>query len=258
MRHFGCNQGRSHPCYFGFSFGTLDSRRLRRQGPPQSCRARWELLSLAILQTDLGASPADRIYSLDASPTGGGIVYCKLPPHVVGEFWRRCEQRGYYTMLLSARKRCSRRFLNFRAHVQYPLLLSQGRCKKVFFLISLNCFSLWETGLRAGSGSDIVGRRLLGDTRVYQAVLSLALRKVVRDWHCGPPCLSFGILRRPRVRSKSQPAGFCPSEPFTALHNCFHWSHYSQGYISLLSNRILLSCLICIVSESLSPWLRDY
>ena len=33
------------------------------------------------------------------------------------------------------------------------------------------------------------------------------------------PCLSFGTLRRPQVRSKAFPNGFNPRDPFTAFHN---------------------------------------
>ena len=33
------------------------------------------------------------------------------------------------------------------------------------------------------------------------------------------PCVSFGTLRRPRVRSRRIPYGFNPKDPFTQLHN---------------------------------------
>ena len=39
------------------------------------------------------------------------------------------------------------------------------------------------------------------------------------DWHAGVPCLTYGTLRRPQLRSKQHPAGFNPDEPVTALHN---------------------------------------
>eukprot|EP00969_Alexandrium_andersonii_P040749 1786243-Alexandrium_andersonii.AAC.1 len=45
------------------------------------------------------------------------------------------------------------------------------------------------------------------------------LRGVIRDWHFGPPCLSWGTLRRPRVRSKDPSWGLGPSGEFTAPHN---------------------------------------
>ncbi len=59
----------------------------------------------------------------------------------------------------------------------------------------------------------------MSDAAVTHELISLALRKVVLDWHAGVPCLSFGTLRRPQVRSKLYPNGFDPLDPFTAFHN---------------------------------------
>lgn len=59
----------------------------------------------------------------------------------------------------------------------------------------------------------------MSNDAVVSELVSLALRRVISDWHAGVPCLSFGVLRRPQVRSMSCPAGFDPSDPFTQLHN---------------------------------------
>ena len=56
-------------------------------------------------------------------------------------------------------------------------------------------------------------------TELFRLLVSLVLRNVVRIWHFGLPCVSWGILQRPRVRSKYRLFGFSPSEPFTAQHN---------------------------------------
>ena len=53
----------------------------------------------------------------------------------------------------------------------------------------------------------------------FQELAALALRRVVRDWHAGVPCPSFGTLRRPQVRSKQVPFGFNPKDSYTAYHN---------------------------------------
>lgn len=57
------------------------------------------------------------------------------------------------------------------------------------------------------------------DTGVFREIVGLASRRVVHEWHCGLPCLSFSTLRRPQVRSVSQPFGFTSEDPFTKLHN---------------------------------------
>ena len=59
----------------------------------------------------------------------------------------------------------------------------------------------------------------MSDPWVARELLALALRRVVREWHAGMPCVSFGTLRRPRVRSRACPADFNPRDPFTAHHN---------------------------------------
>ena len=80
-----------------------------------------------------------------------------------------------------------------------------------------------EQGLSAHPGVDIQGARLrymdMADPAVFHELVALALRRVVREWHAGPPCLTFGTLRRPRLRSKACPAGFNPADQVTALHN---------------------------------------
>lgn len=77
-------------------------------------------------------------------------------------------------------------------------------------------------GLIAHDGIDIDGRRLrcgdLSSRSTCRELVALALRKVIREWHAGLPCVSFGTLRRPQVRSLACPFGFDPSS-FTAYHN---------------------------------------
>ena len=46
----------------------------------------------------------------------------------------------------------------------------------------------------------------------------MAARGVISDWHAGTPCKTYGTLRRPRLRSKQQPAGFDMWDPLTREH----------------------------------------
>ena len=57
------------------------------------------------------------------------------------------------------------------------------------------------------------------DDSCFREICSLVLRRVVSEWHAGPPCLTFGALRRPQLPSKLQPFGFDPRDPITALRN---------------------------------------
>lgn len=58
----------------------------------------------------------------------------------------------------------------------------------------------------------------LFDDSVYHQVVSLAARDVIEDWHAGPPCKTYGALRRPRIRSKRLPAGCNMRDPITREH----------------------------------------
>lgn len=55
----------------------------------------------------------------------------------------------------------------------------------------------------------------LTDKSTFQTLARLAYDGAIREWHAGPPCWSFGTLRRPRLRSKQQPAGFNMGDPVT-------------------------------------------
>ncbi|CAE7804761.1 unnamed protein product [Symbiodinium microadriaticum] len=53
-----------------------------------------------LIQADLRAGYPDKVFCMDASPSGAGICCAALPGHVVKELWRHTEQKGFYTKLL--------------------------------------------------------------------------------------------------------------------------------------------------------------
>ena len=210
-----------------------------------SRQARCELQLLAALaptaQTDPRTSYASKIYCTDASPLGGAVCAAPISPLVTQELWRHAEQRGTYTKLqspasavlseLGIPSSSDDSFSPAPNFVDPPVMsvpssLSEG--------ILFDCVELFrgagnwtsvhaDRGLRCHDGFDNDGRRLrcsdLASDGVFRELIALAARRVVREWHSGVPCLSYGTLRRPQVRSKEQPYGFDPSDPFTAYHN---------------------------------------
>lgn len=94
-------------------------------------------------------------------------------------------------------------------------------------------------GLIVHDGVELTSNNLffrdLSDNGTFREVISLALRRVVREWHAGPPCLTFGTLRRPRLRSKDKPSGFNPNDPLTAAHNLLARRTAMLGCIVVLS-----------------------
>ena len=258
-----------------------------------SRRARCELQLLAVLgplaQSDLRAGYSSNIYCTDASPFGGAVIRASIGSNASAELWRHTEQRGYYTRLQSPVSEILRekgyepetdqlftpeQILPEVSGFSVPQPLSEG--------ILFDCIELfrgcgnWSSahaklGLTVHVGIENSGRVLrvsdMADRATFAELVALALRRVILDWHGGMPCLSFGTLRRPQVRSKSVPAGFNPNEPFTAYHNmlarrsCFilTLALLSGSYISAeqpgSSRMFLLHCyqnlvrLGCVISH---------
>ena len=201
-----------------------------------------ELLSLTdlapALQADLRVDYLPQIFCMDASPTGSGIC-AAAPSHVVAELWRHSEQEGYYTKLADAASACLQEHglsLDLPVEMVDPPPPAFGACIPqslhegvLFDVVELFCGEgHWiqahvEQGLTAHPCFGNAGSRLrftdLDDKSIFGELLGLACRRVVREWHAGPPCLTFGTLRRPRLRSKAQPAGFKVTDPLTALHS---------------------------------------
>ena len=205
-----------------------------------SAQARNELLMLSCLSpallTDLRASYDQHIYCLNASPTWGAVCAANVGPKAAAELWRHGELRGYHTKLesevsalLTEKGIPHAGDKVFGVSAQTPEELLSHPCPDPFLPRPLSegvlfdaielfrgtgtwSASLERAGLRVHDGYDIDGRRLrkcdMLDKGVCHELLALALRRVVREWHCGMPCTSFGSLRRPPVRNHAQPAGF--------------------------------------------------
>lgn len=213
-----------------------------------SQQARNELFALCVLgpvcQTDLRTQTCDRIFCLDASPYGGGICEATESASVVGELWRHSEQRGYYTKLENPASSVLQELgidavASCGSETETPLqpvYLPPPRSLREGFLFDVIELFIgegnWskahsECGFSVHPGVDVKGSRLrFGDLlnrEVWLQLLSFALRGVIRDWHAGPPCFTFGTLRRPRIRSKRFPAGFSLSDPLTAEQNALAW-----------------------------------
>ena len=213
-------------------------------------KSRNELILLALLsptaQSDLRAKYCPKIFTMDASPTGGAVCAADLGSTACKEIWRHTEQRGYYTRLQSpVSSLLTEKGLDSEVAEQFgqkapdvslnnspfvepsiPCSLEEGILYDAveIFRGSGNWSAVHGArGLTMHDGFDIDSRRLrfsdLSDRAVFRELVSLAARKVVREWHAGLPCVSWGTLRRPQVRSISQPYGFNPEDPFTAYHN---------------------------------------
>lgn len=214
-----------------------------------SRKARSELQLLSILgplaQTDLRVKFSDRLYTTDASPFGGAVCYSQISEEASAELWRHTEQKGFYTRLQSPVAEILREKgidplseemfqsdpVASASHdlfqpPEIPRHLEEGilfDCVEIFRGCGNWSSAHASHGLSVHAGFDCDGRSMrvtdLADPAIFHELVGLALRRVVRDWHAGVPCLSFGTLRRPQVRSIQQPAGFDINDPFTKYHN---------------------------------------
>lgn len=208
-------------------------------------KARNELLALSILgplcQTDLRTSTCPEIFCMDASPYGGGIVSAHESPELVSELWRHTEQRGFYTRLSSPASAVLQElgiepepvfgaapvdpigFLKVptpERKLREPLLFD---CIELFKGESNWSSSHARIGLRVRPAINEKGQAfthddLLNDS-VFDQLVQLAARGVIREWHAGPPSFTFGTFRRPRLRSRQKPFGFNHADPLTCKQN---------------------------------------
>ena len=238
-------------------FAVVDELFREGQGLPRnqvfrlSPKSRNELLILAALapslQSDLRVQYDNKLYCMDASPFGGAVCEATIGSAAAQELWRHCEQRGYHTRLQSQVAEilrdkglvpnsedslappvdpCRAVFPRIQCDWRLPSSLSEGvlyDCVEIFRGTGNWSHAHCRHGLRVHDGFDVDGRRAriadLSDPAVARELVALALRGVVREWHAGVPCVSFGTLRRPRVRSRLIPYGFNPKDSFTQLDN---------------------------------------
>ena len=200
---------------------------------------RNELLALIwlgpVCLADLRVSLVPKIYCTDASPAGAGICEVDEHPNVVSELWRHSEQRGYYTSLANPSAEI---LAGLGESFEEPPLPESDASPLDWSLripsslpegLLFDCIELFrgegnwskahsEAGFRVHGGLDIKGHVCFGDMlddSIFHQLLSLAARGVIGDWHAGPPCRTYGTLRKPRIRSKFFPAGFVMHDPLT-------------------------------------------
>ena len=207
---------------------------------------------------------SSNIYSCDASPTGGAVVVAPISPAATQELWRHSEQKGYYTRLLSPASAVLAELgyepessLQFGGEAslqtcemvqQIPSSLTEGflyDCCEIFRGSGNWSHVHSSRGLTCHDGFDVDGKRLrvsdLADMSTFRELVALAYRRVIRDWHAGVPCLSYGTLRRPQVRSNEFPFGFDPSDPFTSYHNML-----ARRTAFVLTIALTLGCFVSV------------
>ena len=218
-----------------FSSAEDDRSKLR----PLSRAAAGELTLAALLlplaQSDLRAPALPGVWSVDASPDGGGITHAAASSGQARELFRLREKRGGYSKLESP-ARCALREQGLlgrpgssQEEALFPAVEDPRRplafvfdFLEVFAGSAILSTAVSRLGISVGPPIEIRVSRWydLTDTRVCEWLIWLVTERRIRCASLAPPCTTFSVAAStaPR-RSKLVPRGFDPRDPATWLGN---------------------------------------
>ena len=187
--------------------------------------ARQELLLLTLfapcMSTDLRARPLDRVFCTDASSYAAGACESPMKPGVCLELLRHADHKGFHTQLKPQVASYLEHFslppgLFDDSPENIPRTLTEGILYDVceVFRSGSNFSAVFkDRGFCVHPGFDLAvqsdGDSAHSTTMLH--IIGLICRRVVAYFHIALGCRTFGNMYRPRVRSKTIPAGFDPS-----------------------------------------------
>eukprot|EP00435_Cladocopium_sp_Y103_P019932 s4028_g4.t2 len=192
-----------------------------------------ELVLLAVLVplalSDLGAEYCGKVFSTDASSDKGAICWADLSLPVVKTLWKTCRSKGSYTRILSPAEQVLRHNnlleeekLDIRPKVSPDRPIAfEFDFIEVFSGASLISERLSAMGLVVGPPLDIgiSPEYNLAFPHVMAWLTHMLASKKLKAFMASPPCTTFSIMRRPRLRSAERPYGFNVDDPQTAIGN---------------------------------------
>ena len=185
------------------------------------------LLLVCLAVSDLRAVAAEHVYATDASLKKGAICSAKIEKGFSQYLWRVSRSKGAYHRLLTPIQAISRRLGLLEevgeeagSPVQRPLAFSFDFLE-VFSGAATVSAALAARGYVIGPPIDIsVSEEYNMEwVRVVSWITFMLAAKRLCAVMCEPPCTSFSIMRRPPLRSKFCPYGFCTSHQQTYLGN---------------------------------------
>ena len=213
------------------SFKIVDNETFDPNNPkviplPRSVANELVLLSVLapLMMTDLSADFEESIYATDASMSKGAVCSARVGKPVVGVLWKTCKSKGAYTRLLSPPEVLLRRLEIFEEHsaqsfqetVSRPLAFSfdfielfAGSAKVTKFVAAMGVSVGQPIDITYSEEFDVASLHLL------RWITFLVAGRKVKAIMLEPPCTTFSIMRRPRLRSRLKPLGFSTSCPIT-------------------------------------------
>jgi hypothetical protein len=218
-------------CYHLVDQNSIDHNCPKLLGLPRGVAT--ELVLLAILMplalSDLGAEFMPMVFATDASSTKGAICVADVPVRTVRALWRSCRCKGSYTRILSPAEVILRNNGLFSEEKLAPKKVADPERPFAFEYDFIEVFSgaslvskiVAEHGFVVGPPLDIgISEEYnLEHLHVMSWLTHMLAAKRLKALLTSPPCTTFSIMRRPRLRSPEQPFGFDPGDPQTALGN---------------------------------------
>ena len=223
------------------SFKVVDMLTFDREHPRAiqlTRKVAGELVLLAVLAplavTDISVPFSRDIYCTDASLEKGAILKASVSKDVAEVLWKTSKSKGAYSRLLSPVE-CLLKQLGSLEEFSLEKHRWQGgesaRLERppAFHFDFIEVFSgaskithfLSEWGYVVGPPLDIsISEEYnLEKHYVLSWLVYMLTEKRLLGFFAGPPCTTFSIMRRPRLRSREQPFGFDTSDSQTQLGN---------------------------------------
>lgn len=253
------------------SFRVVEIATFDRNNPkiiPLTREVANELTLLSVLMPlalcELSAPFADAIYCTDASNERGAVLQAPITPELSEIMWRVSRSKGAYSRLLSPIEVILKRLdaLEEKDHrtqsesPERPLAFSFEFIEVFSGAAKISHFIAIE-GITPGPPLDI-GESPQYDLRfvhVISWITHLIVERRLLGFFLGPPCTTFSIMRRPRLRSKQVPFGFQPFEEKTQVGNQLaHRSFQTMGVAAQCDSCGMLETPYSSYMKGLPSW----
>ena len=215
------------------SFKVVDMTKFDRDRPKLvklTRKVAEELVLLSCLMplacTELSADYDNRVFCTDASNSKGAILQTTISKEIAEALWKTSRSKGAYSRLMTPLESVLKSVGALEEVQDAP---DKGGCTigrppafhfdfiEVFAGASKITVCLAEEGFVCGPPLDLTWSPEYDLTQIH--VISWLTDMVVRGrllaFFLSPPCTTFSIMRRPRLRSIEIPFGFCTSDPQT-------------------------------------------
>ena len=183
---------------------------------------------MPLMTTELSAPFSRTVYCTDASISRGAVLEAEIDGRIAEILWKVSRSKGAYSRMLSPSEALLKRFDAIEETGEEPKTCIPNRPLAYSFEF-LELFSgaskitkyASALGIPCGPPLDLDASPEfdLSQARVLEWITWLIAERKLLGIFMGPPCTTFSIMRRPRLRSAQVPYGFDTSDPQTLMGN---------------------------------------